>query len=188
MCVLPQECSKCQWVTEQGALYSLQDLSGNVFNIGIQGIKGSTLQLSFCPPHLNCNGRESPTCLSVPGVKLTSTGMTLSVEQLEPHVPGRGFKMILMDGDICEVTKKPRVTTVNFPCNPSAKFPPQNFRASRATEGQKENICQYFVEFPSSQFGCPVRDGTEVTQMPQLTAGWQEAIKMLGVISWCLYT
>lgn len=168
-------------------MYGLQDLSGNVFSITVQGIKGSTLQLSLCPPHLNCNGRESPTCLSVPGVKLTSTGTTLSVEQLEPHIPGRGFKVVLRDGDVCEVTKKPRVTTVNFPCNPSARYPPQNFRPSRATEGQKENICQYLVEFPSSQFGCPVRDGTEMTQMPQLTAGWQEAMCLCWCVCMLLY-
>ena len=153
--------------------YSLRDISTKVFRVGVQGMKGFTLQFSLCPSDLTCNGRSSQTCLIVPGIRPASTGTILSIEQIEPHVPSRGFKMILTDGDICEVTKKPRVTTFVFPCTPGTRYPPQSFEPVRVTEGKGENICRYAVEFPSSRFGCPAlpSDGG-MSRMPQLSAGW----------------
>ncbi|CAI8005551.1 Vesicle-fusing ATPase, partial [Geodia barretti] len=81
------------------------------------------------------------------------------VTPIEPHVPGRGFKLVLTDGDVCEVTGKPRTTTFLLPCSPNSKHRVENFRAMRAMEGTKENVCRYMVEFPPTQFGCPVDGG-----------------------------
>ena len=182
MCLTPQECGEsCQWGSELGAIYSLKDFTDKVFQTSVQNLKGSSLQLSLCSASLNCNGRHSPTCLNVPGVKPTSTGITVSVEPIEPHIPGKGFKLVLTDGDLCEVTKKPREMTITFPCNPNSNYVLQHFKPSRVTEGQKESICKYSVEFPVSQFGCPLsgEDGDGgggggkdlMMRRPQLTAG-----------------
>ena len=168
--MLCKDCGEqlCQWSTESGALYNLQPFSSHVFQTSVQNLKGSLLRFSLCS-HLECDGRRSPTCLSVPGVKLAATGMTVAVAPLEPHLPGRGFKVVLTDGDVCEVTGKPRMMTVVLPCTPNSSYRRDGFRPRRAVEGTKESVCQYTVEFPSSQFGCPVTGGEE--ERPTLTAG-----------------
>ena len=167
----PQECGvQCQWGSELGAVYSLKDLSDRQFQTSVHGLKGSSLQFSLCSAGLNCNGRTSPTCLSVPGVKPTCTGMTISLEQLEPYVPAKGFKLVLADGDLCEVTGQSRITTINLPCNPNSNYGPDHFKPSRASEGTKDNVCKYVVEFPVSQFGCPVESSVE-GDTPLFTAG-----------------
>ncbi|CAI8005553.1 hypothetical protein GBAR_LOCUS4301, partial [Geodia barretti] len=152
-----QECGEqqCQWSSDTGAVYSLQAFSSRALQTSVHNLKGSLLRFSFCS-EITCNGRQTPTCLNVPGVKLTSTGVTSSVTPIEPHVPGRGFKLVLTDGDVCEVTGKPRTTTFLLPCSPNSKHRVENFRAMRAMEGTKENVCRYMVEFPPTQFGCPV--------------------------------
>ena len=91
----------------------------------------------------------------MPGVKAASTGLLPRVEQLEPNVPGSGFKLIYEDGVICEVTNRPRTTTVSLPCNPFTNYKPQHFNPRKAWEGQKSEVCNYFVEFSPSSFGCP---------------------------------
>ena len=171
-CLTPQECtnSQCQWSSELGAIYSLQDFADRVFQTSVFNLKGSQLQFTLCSPTLNCNGRTSHTCLNVPGVKLTSTGMTPSLQPLEPHVPGKGFELVLTDGDLCELTGKPRLTAVRLPCKSNANYAAHQFKPSRASEGTKENVCRYTVEFPASQFGCPV-DSMEEGERPLLTAG-----------------
>ena len=107
-------------------------------------------------PPIRCNNeRSSSTCLSVPGVKPTSTGVLPRVEQLEPNIPGSGFKLIYEDGEICEVTNRPRRTIINLPCNPFTNYKPQHFNPRKAWEGQKSEVCNYFIEFSPSSFGCP---------------------------------
>ena len=164
-----KECGEqqCQWSSDTGAVYSLQAFSSRALQTSVHNLKGSLLRFSFCS-EITCNGRQTPTCLNVPGVKLTSTGVTSSVTPIEPHVPGRGFKLVLTDGDVCEVTGKPRTTTFLLPCSPNSKHRVENFRAMRAMEGTKENVCRYMVEFPPTQFGCPVDGGGG---KPTLTAG-----------------
>ena len=170
-CLPPQECSReCQWVSELGAVYSLQDFTDKVFQSTISNLKGSSFQFTLCLPSLNCNGQPSPTCLSVPGWKLTTTGRTVSVDPLEPNAPGQGFKLVLSEGDECEMTGRPRITIIHLPCNPNARYTAEQLKPSRASEGARENLCRYTVEFPASQFGCPVVSGG-VRDGPQLTAG-----------------
>lgn len=164
-----QECgNQCQWSSDLGALYSLQPFSDRVFQTSIQNLKGSLLRFSLCSP-IPCDERQSPTCLNVPGVKLTSTGAAASLTPIEAHLPGRGFKLVLTDGDLCELTGNPRTTTFVFPCSPNSNHRAENFKPMRATEGTKESVCHYTVEFPASQFGCPV-EGTSGDK-PILTAG-----------------
>ena len=107
----------------------------------------------------------------MPGVKLTSTGMTTTFEPLEPHVPGKGFQLVLSDGDVCELTNQPRLTAVTFPCQPNTNYGRDHFKPRRASEGTKESVCKYSVEFPASQFGCPMERHDEGLR-PVLTAGW----------------
>ena len=159
---------QCQWSSDVGALYSLQPFSSHVLQTSVHNLKGSLLRFSFCSV-ITCDGRQTPTCLTVPGVKLTSTGITSSVVLIEPHLPGRGFKLVLTDGDVCEVTGKPRTTTFVLPCSPNSRHRAESFRPTRAMEGTKENVCHYTVEFPATQFGCPVDGGRGDT--PSLTAG-----------------
>ena len=69
-----------------------------------------------------------------------------------------GLQLILNDGETCEVTKKPRRTIVQFPCNPNMEVDTSTFTPVKAYEGDNKMICNYFVEFPSSQLGCPLVD------------------------------
>ena len=88
-------------------------------------------------------------------MKPTSAGVLPRVEQLEPNIPGSGFKLIYEDGEICEVTNRPRRTIINLPCNPFTNYKPQHFNPRKAWEGQKSEVCNYFIEFSPSSFGCP---------------------------------
>ena len=162
---------QCQWWSDLGALYNLDDFSDQVFQTAVHNLKGSSLQFTLCSSAINCNGRQSPTCLSVPGVKLTSTGTIASFEPLEPNVPGKGFKLVFLDGDLCELTNKPRVMTVSLPCGPNTHYKPGQIKPSRASEGSKESVCRYTVDFPASRFGCPLDGQAEEGDRPILTAG-----------------
>ncbi len=82
--------------------------------------------------------------------------MNLRIEQLEPNIPGHGIQLIYEEGEICEVTKIPRKTIMKLPCDEKVEYPVQNFHPKQAREGQKKEICQYFIEFPPSKFGCPI--------------------------------
>ena len=140
--------------------YSLEDFSSRQFQHGMRNPQGSSLRFNLCSSPASstptCGNDKSPTCLILPGVKPTSTGTLPRVEQLEPHIPGEGFKLIFEEGEICEVTKLPRVTVISLPCNPSTNYKAQHLNPRSAYEGQKVDICRYYVEFPQSQFGCPV--------------------------------
>lgn len=170
-----QNCNLCIWRSEQGVAYSLEDFSSRQFHYTMQNPRGSTLKFSLCPsPNSTpaCNNNKSPTCLVVPGVKPTSTGTLPRVEQLQPHIPGEGIKLIYEEGEICEVTKQPRVTVITLPCNPHANYKVQHLNPKGGNEGQKEEICRYYVEFPPSQFGCPVDTGSLVHKhKPEIWAG-----------------
>ena len=151
----------CLWRSTQGATFDLNTLNTRTFDISLPNPRGSVLKFQLCPhatlnPLIKCNNeKRSPTCLTVPGVKPTSTGMLPRVEQLEPNIPGSGFKLIYEDGETCEVTNQPRLTTITLPCNPFANYKPQHFNPRKAFEGQKSEVCHYFVEFSPSSFGCP---------------------------------
>ena len=151
----------CLWRSAQGATFDLNAFNTRKFDINLPNPRGSVLKFQLCPhetlnPFINCNNeKRSPTCLTVPGVKPTSTGMLPRVEQLEPNIPGSGFKLIYEDGETCEVTNQPRLTTITLPCNPFVNYKPQHFNPRKAWEGQKSEVCHYFVEFSPSSFGCP---------------------------------
>lgn len=107
-------------------------------------------------PQIPCrNGAKAFACITVPGVKAASTGKDLKVEQLEPNIPSKGFRLMYEEGEICEVTKIPRRTIIKLPCSHEADYSQQNFHPKQAWEGKNKEICHYFVEFPPSKFGCP---------------------------------
>ena len=115
----------------------------------------------LCPhdtlnPLVLCNNQKAPTCLTVPGIKPTVAGALSRVEQIEPNIPGHGFKLVYDEGETCEITKAPRKTIIKFPCNPSINYQPEQMNPRKTWEGQKNEVCNYFVEFPPSKFGCPV--------------------------------
>ena len=145
----------------QGVVYDLNTFNTRTFEINLPNPRGSMLKFQLCPhetlnPLINCNNeKSSPTCLTVPGVKPTSAGVLPRVEQLEPNIPGSGFKLIYEDGETCEVTNRPRKTTISLPCNPFTNYKPQHFNPRKAWEGQKSEVCNYFVDFSPSSFGCP---------------------------------
>lgn len=97
-------------------------------------------------------------------MKPTSTGVLPHVEQLEPNIPGSGFKLIYEEGEICEVTNRPRRTIINLPCNPFTNYKPQHFNPRKAWEGQKSEVCNYFIEFSPSSFGCPIPASSSATE------------------------
>lgn len=149
------------WRSAEGVTYDLNIFNTRKFDISLPNPRGSVLKFLLCPhdvlnPLINCNNeKRSPTCLTVPGVKPTSTGFLPRVEQLEPNVPGSGFKLVYEDGETCEVTNQPRITTINLPCNPFTNYKPQHFNPRKSWEGQKSEVCHYFIEFSPSSFGCP---------------------------------
>lgn len=155
-----QSCRLCTWTSEQGVTYTLEDFSSRHFQHPMRNPQGSSLRFNLCSSPASsmpaCSNDKSPTCLIIPGVKPTSTGTLPRVEQLEPHIPGEGFKLIFEEGETCEVTKRPRVTIISFPCNPSTNYKALHLAPRLAYEGQKGDICRYYVEFPPTQFGCPV--------------------------------
>lgn len=73
-------------------------------------------------------------------------------QPLEQHIPSAGLQVVYEDGAVCEVTKKPRRTIINLPCDPSRDVPAT---PARAYEGDKQAICNYFVEFSPSKLFCP---------------------------------
>ena len=83
-------------------------------------------------------------------------GKTISVQSLEVGVSSSGFQLILDNGATCEVTSKPRRTVLKFPCDPKKEVSSSAFAPVKAYEGDKKLICNYFVDFLPSQYGCPV--------------------------------
>lgn len=81
-----------------------------------------------------------------------------------------GIRLVYEDGDICEVTKMPRRTSIKIPCNQGAVYSQQNWTPQRAWEGKGKEICHYFIEFPASKFGCPteLRGSAATDQSNQL--------------------
>lgn len=100
----------------------------------------------------------------------------VEAEPLQSGIPGAGFQLVFDGGEKCEVTKKPRQTIVRFPCAVDTVMDVINLSPMRAYEGEKKSICTYFVEFPPSQFGCPLRidsiaGHTEILSTMTLLAG-----------------
>ncbi len=119
------------------------------------------LVFQLCPhpttnPLVLCSSHKAPTCITVPGIKPTIAGSLPRIEQIEPNIPGNGFKLIYEEGEICEITKLPRRTIIKFPCNPSVQNIPEQMNPTKAFEGTKKDVCNYFVEFHHSQHGCPI--------------------------------
>lgn len=86
---------------------------------------------------------------------MLSIGKTVSVDYLTAGVPSSGFKVTFDDGEVCDITKKPRRTFLHFPCDPDSPVSADRFNPLRAYEGDKKLVCNYFVEFPPSTLGCP---------------------------------
>ena len=69
-------------------------------------------------------------------------------------MPSYGFELVFSDGDTCEVTGKPRETIVTLPCDPEKKYT-NDITAVKTFEGEKKEICHYYIVFPPTQLGCP---------------------------------
>lgn len=140
--------------------YQLDDLSTRQYQITLASPKGAVLKFHLCPhpsSRLPCkNGANALACITVPGVKPTSTGTELKLEQLEPNIPSMGIRLVYENGEVCEVTKVPRKTIIKLPCAREAKFSKQNLHPKQAWEGKGKELCHYFVEFPPSMYGCPM--------------------------------
>jgi len=79
------------------------------------------------------------------------------------------------------VTKKPRRTIINLPCDPD-----QDVQAtpSRAYEGDKQTICNYYVEFSPSKLFCPsLLRGLVANTSPIITAGEFDTLLLLDIHS-----
>ena len=94
--------------------------------------------------------------------------------------------MVYEDGVVCEVTKKPRKTIINLPCDPDHDVPAT---PSRAYEGDKQTICNYYVEFSPSKVFCPnmVR-GLVADTSPVITAGKLCMVSKKGLLYYVIYT
>ena len=86
----------------------------------------------------------------------------VQAEPLHPGIPGTGFQLVLDSGEVCEVTKKPRQTVIKFPCAIDIGVDIATLSPLRAYEGEKKLICNYFVDFPPSELGCPVHSVSTV--------------------------
>lgn len=71
-------------------------------------------------------------------------------------LPSDGFKLVISDGDKCEVNGHPRLTTLTFPCDPSKDMKDDFTGLLEAYEGSKNDLCHYYVTFPASKLGCPI--------------------------------
>ena len=61
---------------------------------------------------------------------------------------------MLTNGDTCEVTGKPRETIITFPCNPDKKYT-TDVTAIKTFEGDKKDVCHYYIVYPPTELGCP---------------------------------
>ncbi len=148
------------------------------------------LVFQLCPhdttnPLVFCSNQKSLTCISVPGVKPTSAGVLSRVEQIEPNIPGNGFKLIYDEGEVCELTKTPRKTIIKFPCYPNVQYKPEQMNPTKAFEGQKKDVCNYFIEFSPSQFGCPVQPEQEHSDTLSSELAMDRAPPQLWAVTGC---
>lgn len=99
-----------------------------------------------------------------------STGEIQRIEELEPNIPSMGISLVYEDGDICEVTNIPRKTIIKLPCSKfggGADKVASSLYPLKAFEGEKKEICHYFIEFPPSKYGCPVEDIRQEVEQEQ---------------------
>ena len=92
--------------------------------------------------------------------------------------------MIYEDGDVCEVTGKPRRTIINLPCDPdnNGGVP---LAPARGYEGEKQAICNYYAEFAPSRVFCPtLGGGIAGDHNPTITAGKMSKVYMLTNSVW----
>ena len=99
-------------------------------------------------------------------------GQRTVYQPLEEHIPSAGLQLVYEDGDVCEVTGKPRRTIISLPCDPdsnNADIPPV---PARGYEGEKQAICNYHAEFVPNKVFCPtLRRGLIQDHNPIITAG-----------------
>ena len=163
--------------------YNLHDFANKQFQFGLSSPRNAVLKFQLCSdpaPSVVCrNGKKSPACITLPGLLPTSTGEVPRLEELEPNIPSMGIKLVYEDGDVCEVTNRPRKTIIKLPCNGVNFHSPESLANSiypvKAFEGVKNEICQYFVEFPPSKYGCPVED-----QIENPSSKWHDQFEMAG--------
>ena len=151
-------------------MYSLEPLRTKDFHVPLQTPQGSAMKLTLCSRAALCQTRRTHACLFVPGVQPTSAGAVLRAEQIEPNVPATGLKLLLEEGETCELTKRPRRTVVTIPCDPAG---PEELVPMRGWEGQKGDVCNYFVEFGGHKVGCPLERGASLvtSHKPEIRAG-----------------
>ena len=110
----------------------------------------------------------------MPGLKPTSAGRDRKFHHIVAGDPGRGILLTLEAGEVCELTKKPRKTLLQFPCDPSIHNEPSQLTILKSYEGQNKLICNYYVNFAPSQLGCPVPRGDSLAKIdlnPVLLSG-----------------
>lgn len=169
--LLTQVCSEdCSWRGEHHTLYSFADLGRRTFQTHLPTPDGAQLRVSPCQ-QFRCSNQDTGSCITVPGLKPTNAGMVRRYQSLRAGAPNSGFKLILEEGELCEVTKKPRETILMFPCDPHSHSDPNLVTVAKAYEGQKKLICKYFVEFSPSIFGCPLPNAEPHRLLPELLAG-----------------
>jgi hypothetical protein len=171
--------TSCTWPVPNadGFVYSLDELCGREYDVTLPNPVNARVKFNLWVENtVHCNGVKSSSCIIVPGIKPTSAGKNLQINFLQDHQPTIGFKLIYEDGETCEVTKKPRKTIISFPCDYSLSIVDHDhFKPLRAFEGDKKLICNYFVDFPPSRFGCPI-EYNSIVMSPQ-----SHSIFLLGV-------
>jgi len=119
--------------------------------------------LSYVTEYCSFTASTSSTSCTIP------TGQRVVYQPLEQHIPSAGLQVVYEDGVMCEVTKKPRRTIIDLPCDPDRDVPAT---PSRAYEGNKKIICNYYVEFSPSKLFCPsLSRGLVTNTSPVITAG-----------------
>jgi len=125
--------------------------------------------LWFCTKALEMLSYLTEHCSFTVSSCTIPTGQRIVYQPLEQHIPSAGLQVVYEDGVMCEVTKKPRRTTIDLPCDPDRDVP---VTPSRAYEGNKQTICNYYVEFSSSKLFCPsLSRGLVTNTSPVITAG-----------------
>ncbi|XP_065883640.1 uncharacterized protein [Dysidea avara] len=160
-CASKEQCNSEDCSSEsqaKGCHWSCNDYRGvdyyittGTHDVSLPSPRGAVLRVGLCTD-ISCGSSRSRGCIIVPGVEPVSTGQRVVYQPLEQHIPSAGLQVVYEDGVVCEVTKKPRKTIINLPCDPDHDVPAT---PSRAYEGDKQTICNYYVEFSPSKLFCP---------------------------------
>eukprot|EP00040_Diaphanoeca_grandis_P035376 m.222273 g.222273 ORF g.222273 m.222273 type:complete len:894 (+) comp33368_c0_seq4:152-2833(+) len=103
-------------------------------------------------------------CLSVPGLPPTVTALTNS-ESISLTVAGQpqhGISIKYGDGEICDLTKKPRTLTLIVECDSTidVKTNAVAVKIIKAWEGKQNDVCNYFLKIKAPS-GCAIEDDSQ---------------------------